>query len=125
MRGWGHNIWRQTHNLDIQRSHEQSATVPFEEREGMEGEHNPEKETNLRHHQVLEEGDKLESSFLEVGQMMFSGSPESGHTFVADFVECTEIAFGQICFAGREGKLFQSNCLTTGFSVPWAGRRVG
>ena len=46
-------------------------------------------------------------------------------TLVADFLECTEIAFGQVCLPGREGKLFQSNCLTTGFSVPWEGRRVG
>ena len=44
---------------------------------------------------------------LEVGQML-SGSPESGHTLVVDFLECTEIAFGRICLPRREGKLFQS-----------------
>ena len=42
--------------------------------------------------------------------MLFSGSPESGHTLVVDFLECTEIAFSRICLPGREGKLFQSNC---------------
>ena len=41
----------------------ESTVVPFEEREGMEGEHTP--ETDLtRHHQVLEEGDKFESTIL-------------------------------------------------------------
>ena len=37
------------------------AVEPFEEREGMEGEHMPETELKRRHHQVLEEGDKFES----------------------------------------------------------------
>ena len=39
--------------------------VPFEVREGMEGEHTPETDLS-RHHQVLEEGDKFESSFLRL-----------------------------------------------------------
>ena len=56
--------------------------------------------------------------------MLFSGSSESGHTLV-DFLECTEMALSQICLPGKEGKLFQSNCLITGFSAPWTGRRVG
>ena len=39
----------------------ESAVVPFEMREGMEGEHTP--ETDLtRHHQVLEGGDKFEGA---------------------------------------------------------------
>ena len=39
--------------------------VPFEVREGREGEHTP--KTDLtRLHQVLEEGDKFESSFLRL-----------------------------------------------------------
>ena len=49
--------------------------------------------------------------------MLFSGSSEGGHTLVVDLSECTEIAFGQIFLPGRERKLFQSNCLTTGFST--------
>ena len=57
--------------------------------------------------------------------MLFYDYPESGHTLVMDFLECTEIAIGQICFPEREGKLFQSNCLSTGFSVPWVGIREG
>ena len=60
--------------------------VPFKVTEGMEGEHTP--ETHLtRSHQVLEEGDKFKRSFLVIGQMLFSGSPESGHSPVAGFVE--------------------------------------
>ena len=60
--------------------------VPFEQREWMEGEHIP--ETDLtRCHQILEEGDKFESSFLRLGHMLFSGSLESGHTLVVGFVE--------------------------------------
>ena len=57
--------------------------------------------------------------------MLFSGSPESGHTLVVEFLECTAITFGWISLPGGEGKLFQSNLLTTCFSVPWVGRRVG
>ena len=57
--------------------------------------------------------------------MLFSGSPESGHTLAMDFLECIAFAFGLICLPGREGKLFQSNCLTIGFSVSWVGRMVG
>ena len=44
-----------------------SAMVPFEVREGMEGNHKP--KTDLtRCHQVLEEGDKFESSFLRLAR---------------------------------------------------------
>ena len=43
---------------------------------------------------------------LEVGQMLFSGSPESGHALVVGFMEQSEIVFGQVCLPGREGKLF-------------------
>ena len=74
--------------------------------------------------QVLEELDKFESSFLRLDRWLFSGS-ESGQTLVLGSLECTEIAFGRISLPERDGKLFQSNSLTTGFSAPWAGRRVG
>ena len=44
--------------------------VPFEERKGMEREHTP--ETDLtRCHQVLEEGNKFESSFLRLDTCCF------------------------------------------------------
>ena len=97
--------------------------VPFEVREGMEGQHTP--VTDLtRHHQVLEEREKFESSLLRLDRRCFMALLRVD-TLVAEFLECTEIAFGWICLPRREGKLFQSNCLTTGFSVPWAGTRVG
>ena len=44
--------------------------VPFEVREGMEGEHTPERDLT-RHHQVLEEGVKFESSFLRLDRCCF------------------------------------------------------
>ena len=44
--------------------------VPLEVRKGMEGEDTP--ETDLtRHHQVLEKGDKFESSFLKLDRCRF------------------------------------------------------
>ena len=44
--------------------------VLFEEGEGMEGEHTP--KTDLtRHHQVLEEGDRFENSFLRLDRCCF------------------------------------------------------
>ena len=44
--------------------------VPFEVREGIEGEHTP--ETDLaRHHQDVEEGDKFESPFLKLDRCCF------------------------------------------------------
>ena len=96
--------------------------VPFEEREWIEGEHTPEIDLT-RYHRVLE-GDKFESSFLRLDRCYFLALL-SGRTLVADFLEFTEIAFGWISLPGREGKLFPSNRLTTGVSVPSAGRRVG
>ena len=39
--------------------------MPFEVREGMEGEHTPETDVT-RCHQILEEGDKFESSLLRL-----------------------------------------------------------
>ena len=44
----------------------------------MEGEHTPEMDLT-RHRQVLEKGDKFESSFLRLDRLCFF-SPESGHT---------------------------------------------
>ena len=52
-------------------SRAESAVVPFEVREGMEGEHTPETD-KARHHQVLEEEDKFESSFLRLDRCFFS-----------------------------------------------------
>ena len=51
--------------------------------------------------------------------MLFSASPEVD-TLVLSFMEGTEITL-----SWDEGKLFQDNCLTTSFSEPWAGGRVG
>ena len=70
-------------------------------------------------------GGQIWKFIFEVGQLLFSGSPNSGHTLIADFVECTEIAFGCINLLGREGKLFQSKCFTTRFSILWSRRVVG
>ena len=99
----------------------ESAAMPFQEREGMEGEHT--QETGLRHHHVLEEGDKFESSFFRL-DMSFSGSPESGHTLVTDFLECTEIAFSWICLPGREGRFFFRKTASQQDSV-YHGREEG
>ena len=46
------------------------AVGPFEVRKGMEGEHSPEMDFT-RHQQVLEEGDKFESSFLRLDRCCF------------------------------------------------------
>ena len=68
---------------------------------------------------------------FKVGQMLFSGSPASGHMLVAmrllslRFWNALRLLSVRFCLPGREGKLFQSNCLTTGFSVSWVGRRGG
>ena len=51
-------------------SRAESALVPFEVREGMEGEHTSEIDLT-RHHQVLEEGDKFESSILKLDRCCF------------------------------------------------------
>ena len=48
----------------------ESSVVPFEVREGMEGEQIP--ETDLRKcYQVLEEGDMFESSFMRLDRCSF------------------------------------------------------
>ena len=61
----GHNILKQTESRHSAFSRAEPAVVPFEVREGMEGENTP--ETDLtRHHQVFEEGDKYESSFMRL-----------------------------------------------------------
>ena len=46
--------------------------VPFEEREGMEGEHTLEADLTRCIH-VLEEGDKFDSSFLSLDRCCFPG----------------------------------------------------
>ena len=70
------------------------------------------------------EGDKFESSSLRLYRCCFLTLLRVD-TLVADVLESTEIAFSPTCLSGREGKLFGSNCLTTGFSDPWAGKKVG
>ena len=62
---------------------------------------------------------------LEIRKMLFSDSPEGRYTLVLSFVEGTEITLSWVCFPWDKGKLFQDNCLTTSFSEPWAGGRVG
>ena len=58
--------------------------VPFEAKEGIEGVHTS--ETDLRRcHQVLEEGDKFESSFLRVDRCCFLAFLRV-ETLVAGFV---------------------------------------
>ena len=101
-------------------SRAESAVVPFEMKEGMEGEHKPETDFT-RHHQVLMEGDKFESSSLRLDRCCFLAPLRVDTHLLRALVESTEIAFGRICFPGKEGKLFQSNCFTTAFSVQWAG----
>ena len=93
-------------------SRKESTVVPFEERERMKGEHTPKKDST-RHHQVLEEEDKFESSFLSLDRCCFLALLRVDTRLVAVFLECSGIVFGRICFPGRKGKLFQSNCLTT------------
>ena len=57
--------------------------VPFEEREGMQGENTP--ETVLTgHHEVFEEGDTFESSFLRLDRCCFLTLLR--HTFVGKLV---------------------------------------
>ena len=51
-------------------SRAESAVLPFEERGGMEGEQTPETDFT-RCHQILEKGDKFESSFLRFGRCCF------------------------------------------------------
>ena len=95
----------------------ESAVVPFEVRDV---EHTP--ETDLtRHHQVLKEGDKFESSFLRLDKCCFLALFRVDKHLVAGFVELSEDAFGQISLPGEECKLFYSNCLSIGFQVSRVG----
>ena len=96
----------------------ESAVMPFEERERMEGEHTPEKDLT-RHPQVLEEGDQFESSILRLDKCFLSFLRVDTHLLRAfwNALRLPLVRLG-ISLLGREGKLFQSNCLTTGFSVP-------
>ena len=59
--------------------------VPFEEREGMEGELTPEADLT-RHYEVLDEGDKFESSFLRLDRCCFLALLRED-TIVVGFVE--------------------------------------
>ena len=72
---------------------------------GLEGKHTP--ETLVKPPTGFGGVGQIRKFLFEVGQM-FSGSLESGHTFVVGFLECTEFASS---LPGREGKSFQSNCL--------------
>ena len=73
-----------------------SAVLPFEIREGMEGEHTPETDL-IRCHQDFEKGERFESSD-ELRKMLFSGSPEGRYTLVPSFMEGTEITLSWVCF---------------------------
>ena len=100
-----------------------SALLPFEVREGMEFEHTL--ETDLtRCYQDLEEGDRFESSDLRL-ERCFLALLRVDTQLILSFVLRNEIAFFRICLPWGEGKLFQANCLTTSFSVSWAGGRAG
>ena len=68
--GWGHKIWKQTELRHSAFSRAESAVMPCEVREGMEGKHTP--ETDLtRCHQVVEEGDKFESLLFRLDRCCF------------------------------------------------------
>jgi len=71
-------------------SQAESAVLTFEETEEMEVEHTPERHLR-RHHQVLEEGDKFEGSFLGLDRCFLLALLRVD-TLIADFLECTEIA---------------------------------
>jgi len=121
-------LWKQDFEANTELRHSafsqaELAEVSFEERGRMEREHTPETDLTRCHH-VLEEGDKFERSILRLDRGCFLALLRVD-TLIADFLECTEIAFSRINLPGREYTLFQSNCLTTGFSVPWAGRGIG
>jgi len=70
VRGWGHKIWKQTQNWGIQPSHKWSRLWCHLQREGMEVERSTEIDWR-RHHQVLKEGNKFESSFLRLDRCCF------------------------------------------------------
>ena len=62
---------------------------------------------------------------LEMRKILFSGSPEGRYTLVPSFIKGTETTLSWVCLPWGKGKLFQDNCLTTSFSEPRAGERVG
>ena len=62
-----------------------SRVVPFEVRGEVEGEHTPETDVT-RHHQVLEEGEKFESSSVRLYRCCFL-APLRVDTLVAGFME--------------------------------------
>ena len=104
-REWGvrNKIWKQTNNWGIQPSQEQSWLWCHLRREmgWKESVH----QTDLtRHHQILEKGDKFESSFLRLDRC-FLALLRVDNTLVASFVEWFEVAFGWICHPGGNCKL--------------------
>ena len=79
--------------------------VPFEVREGMEGKHI--RETNLtRHRQVLEKGDKFESSFLILDSCCFLALLREDTYLLRALWNGSEVAFSRICLPAGEWKLF-------------------
>ena len=70
VRRWRHKIWKQTQLRHSAFLWMESAVEPFEEREGMEGEHTPETDF-IKHYQILEESDKFENSFLRLDRCCF------------------------------------------------------
>ena len=91
VRGWGHKIWKQTQNWGIQPSHKWSQLWCHLKR-GRICKRSYSRDRLNKAPPGFRGGRQVWKFILEVGQMLFSGSPESGHTVAADFLECTEIA---------------------------------
>ena len=74
----------------------------------MEGEHTPEIDLT-RCHQVSEDRDKFETSFLRLDRCCFLALLRVD-TFVADFLESTEITFGRIRLPGKKRQAVPEPC---------------
>ena len=76
-----------------------SAVLPYEVKEGMEGEHIPETDF-IRRHQDLEEGERFESLDLTLERCCFLTLLRvDTHTLVPSFMEGSEITISWICFS--------------------------
>ena len=74
---FGTRDWEKTSAYTFSVSEEESAVLPFELRDGMEGEHPPEIDFTRDHHDV-EKRDWMESSALKLE--MFTDMPQDGRT---------------------------------------------
>ena len=100
--GLGHKIWNQTQNSGIRPSRERSRLWCLLKRgKGLEGRRTPETDLTLCH-QVLEEGDKFESSFLRLDGCCFLALQKVGHTLVADV--WNDLRLPAVGFAFQEEK---------------------